>query len=257
MVATVYESRTMDVVAEKDLVSSLAARPKYSDSARSVLRELDARLELIERAVIESRIGKALLDSETPGPTVKRILAELMLSVHRYQPHTTEAGFAMIGRLPKDETKLLMALTHHKAEEAEHGLWARRDFLALGGPAHELERPSTPITFAVAAVWWRMATAESPFAYLGAEYLFEKLTMRLAPIVMERLATRGLKFNGLGFLVEHATEDIKHTNLITHWILDIATRYPDAGSDILRGFDYFANVYPLPVWDEAFLRATA
>ena len=39
-----------------------------------------------------------------------------------YQPHTTEAGFHMIGRLAKSEVKLVQALCSHKAEEAEHGL---------------------------------------------------------------------------------------------------------------------------------------
>ena len=63
--------------------------------------------------------------------------------------------------------------------------------------------------------------------------------------------------SAIGFIVDHATEDVKHTNLVVHWILDIATRYPSSGESMLRAFDYFAHVYPIPVWDEALGRARA
>ena len=62
---------------------------------------------------------------------------------------------------------------------------------------------------------------------------------------------------GIGFIVEHAVEDVKHTNLIVHWILDVATRYPASGASMVRAFDYFAHVYPRPVWAEALERARA
>jgi hypothetical protein len=69
------------------------------------------------------------------------------------------------------------------------------------------------------------------------------------------IETRGLRNEGLRFVVEHATEDVKHATLIRHLILDVATRHPGSAAAMLRCFDYFNAVYPLPVWDEAYRRA--
>ena len=53
--------------------------------------------------------GELLTDSRTPVVTVTAIIREVMWSVYAYQRHTTEAGFTMLGRLPKSETRLLMS----------------------------------------------------------------------------------------------------------------------------------------------------
>jgi hypothetical protein len=232
----------------------LSERVRYSDDARAVLAALDSRMAAVEAAVRAAPIAQILLHPGADPGQMRAALSEIMLSIAWYQPHTTEAGFAMLGRLPKNESKLMTSLMHHKIEEAEHGIWARRDYLLLGGSPARLLEPLSPATFAVAAVWGRMAVLESPFAYLGAELLFEKLTMLLAPSLLA--AIRGkVPADGLGFITEHATEDIRHTNLITHWILDVVTRYPDEAAAVLRGFDYFSCVYPLAVWDEALERS--
>jgi len=178
-----------------------------------------------------------------------------MWAVCAYQPHTTEAGFAMLGRLPKDEVKLLMSLSHHKAEEAGHSGWAKRDYLRLGGDARRLAMPNSPATFAVAAVWQRMATIEDPFGYLGAEYLFERSTMRFTQELIPLLKAKGIPTDYAGFVIDHATEDEKHTELIKHWIVDLAARHQGADQAMLRCFDQFAAVYPIPVWSEALERA--
>lgn len=240
-----------------DSVSNVSERSSYTHSARAVLSDLAARLEVVIESVYASEVWRTLTDSRTPTATVTAIVREVMWSVRAYQPHTTEAGFAMLGRLPKSEAKLLMSLVHHKAEEAEHGEWAKRDFLLLGGEPSRLLDPVSPGTFAVASVWHRMAATENPFGYLGAEYLFECLTMRVAPEVVAVLKARGVPVERTGFVVEHAIEDVKHTNLIVHWILDVASRYPESAMAIRRCFDYFSAVYPGPVWAEALERATA
>jgi pyrroloquinoline quinone (PQQ) biosynthesis protein C len=115
--------------------------------------------------------------------------------------------------------------------------------------------PPSPATFAVAAVWWRMAQVEDPLGYLGAEYLFEQLTALVTQAALPIIQGRALPRDGLRFVIEHATEDVKHATFIKHLILDVATRYPDSAQAMLRCFDYFHAVYPLPVWDEAFERA--
>jgi hypothetical protein len=234
---------------------ALAERETYTNDARRLLRVLEARLDDVVERVHDSQVWKALCSSDSSACLVRGVIREIMLEICAYQPLTTRAGFAMLGRLPKHETKLLTSLVHHKSEEAEHSEWAKRDFLLLGGTASRLIAAPSPASYAVIAVWDALAEYEDPFAYLGAEYLFECLTMRLAPELVSVLRTNGFPLGNIGFVVEHASEDVKHTNLIVHWILDVASRYPDRQDAIVRGFDYFAHVYPSAVWAAAFERA--
>jgi hypothetical protein len=225
----------------------------YSDEAHKTFRELDARVEKVFLQIKEWRGWKFLHDPNTPREDIVRFIREIFRSVVMYQAHTTEAGFHMFGRLPKGDVRLIQALCGHKAEEAEHGIWAAEDHQKLGGQS-QIPKPS-PATFAVAAVWWRMAMLEEPLGYLGAEYLFEELTALVTAALLPLIKARDLPTDGFRFIIEHATEDAKHAVFIKHLILDVATRYPESPKAMFRCFDYFHHVYPLPVWDEAFERA--
>src|SRR5689334_7781190 len=101
--------------------------------AHPLIRQLDARIDAVVEEIRLTPYWRELISPQTPAPRIRAILRELFLSIHWYQPHTTEAGYAMLGRLPKGEQRLLKLLLLHKTEEAEHGLWALRDYLALGG----------------------------------------------------------------------------------------------------------------------------
>lgn len=237
--------------------AGFASRERYSDDARAVLDALERRTSDVVRDVETLAGWRVLFDHTVPNDAVRAMLREIFLAVCQYQPHTTEASMLWLGRLPKSEHRLMRSLVMHKAEEAEHGEWARRDYLALGGDPARLDAPPTPATFAISALWWRMAVAEDPFGYLGAEYLFEYLTARVCQLALPVFEARQMPADGMGFLLEHATEDIKHTNLISHHILDVVTRHPDAGPAMLRCFDYFRHAYPMPVWGEAMERALA
>jgi hypothetical protein len=227
----------------------------YSLQASETFAALDKR---VSRIFDEVQKWRGWIEINEPTVRPERILSiirEVFRSVAMYQSFTTEAGFHMLGRLPKGEVKLIQALCSHKAEEAEHGLWAVEDYLRLGGERHKLELPPTPATFAVAAVWWRMAEVEDPLGYLGAEYLFEQLTMLVTQALVPILRRHDLSHSGLRFAIEHATEDARHAVFIKHLLLDTVTRYPTSADSMLRCFDYFHAVYPLQVWDEAYLRA--
>jgi len=229
---------------------------RYSSEAESAFEEIEDRVTEIFDQVRAWRGWRLVTDQASDPAAFRAVVREIFYAVHLYQADTTEAGFRMIGRLPKQEGKLIQVLTHHKAEEAEHGLWAYEDFLALGGGDHAARRPQSPATFAVAAVWWWMAESEDPLGYLGAEYLFENLTERVTKEIMSMLAARDIPGDGLRFIVEHATEDVKHSNLLRHLVKDTVTRIPGSEAAMMRCLDHFAHVYPLPVWDEAFIRAT-
>lgn len=225
----------------------------YSDHAVATFEELDRRVSAIFEQVKAWRGWQTISDTATPPEQIVAIVREIFRSVVWYQSHTTEAGFHMFGRFPKHEVKLIQAVCSHKAEEAEHGVWAREDHVKLGG-ADVTERPS-PATFVMAAVWWRMATEEEPLGYLGAEYLFEQLTALVTQAALPIIKSKDLPRDGLRFVIEHATEDVKHATFFRHLILDVVTRYPNSAEAMLRCFDYFHAVYPLPVWDEAYQRA--
>lgn len=229
---------------------------RYSQHARETVALLEERIEAIYRQVQQQPYWPVLFAPDTPVSLLRAIMRELFLQVYSYQRHTTEAGFLMIGRLPKDENKLIKSTILHKTEEAEHGEWALRDYIALGGDEnHARTVAPDPATFAVAAVWWRMALVEEPLGYFGAEYLFEYLTMKVTQPLTALFAKREMSEEGLGFVIEHATEDEKHARLFRHLIADCVTRYPESADAMVRCFDYFNQVYPLPVWEAAYQRA--
>jgi hypothetical protein len=229
-----------------------SAAHDISSHARETIQELEDRVEAALIDVTREPYWALAVDPASGAGALRAFYREIYLRIHWYQPHTTEAGFHMLGRLPKSENRLLRTLLAHKAEEAEHGQWALRDYLALGGSEQTAERPADAPSFAVAGVWWRMAFIEDPFGYLGAEYLFEYLTARLVPLVLPNVLSKHPNGTGLGFLIEHATEDVKHTNLLRHWVGDVVTRRPETADSMLRCFDYFRHVYPTPVWRSAY-----
>lgn len=227
---------------------------KYSETAETGLAQLDAMVTDVEREVRAWR-GWQLLENPSRHSELRLVLREILHAVHMYQGQTTEAGFRMIGRLPKSEVRLMQVLSHHKAEEAEHGLWAWDDYLAMGGnPALHGASP-TPAAFAVAAVWDRMADRCDPFGYIGAEYLFENLTERLTKAIAASPCAGVAFAKGTHFLSDHVTEDVRHANLFRHLIKHVLTERPDAIGPMTQCLSLFRQVYPIPLWDEALVRA--
>jgi Iron-containing redox enzyme len=227
---------------------------KYSDEAQSTFNQIDLSVKKVFAEVVSWRGWQFIHNSNTSREDIIRCIREIFRSVVMYQAHTTEAGFHMFGRLPKGEVRLIQALCCHKAEEAEHGIWAAEDHRKLGG-ASQAEVRSSPATFAVASAWWRMAETEEPLGYLGAEYLFEELTALVTGALLPLIEARDLPRDGFRFIIKHATEDAKHAAFLKHLILDVVTRYPNSAQAMHRCFEYFNKVYPIPVWDEAFERA--
>ena len=234
----------------------IVTKGRYSAQALEVIKVLDARIDDVYREIQEQPFWKALHDPANSNETLQAIFREVFFSIYSYQKHTTEAGFHMIGKFPKSETRLLKLTTLHKVEESEHGEWALRDFAILGGEKEmAVASEATPATFAVASVWWRMAMTEEPLGYFGAEYLFEYLTLIVSQPLLVLFKNRGFKADGLKFIIDHATEDEKHAILIRSLICEVVTRYPETAASMIRCFDYFRQVYPLPVWTEAYHRA--
>jgi hypothetical protein len=178
----------------------------YSPEAWATFNELDRRVSAIYAEVIEWEGWKTISKPDVPTQEIFALVKEIFRSVAWYQSHTTEAGFHMLGRLPKGEVKLIQALCSHKAEEAEHGEWAKEDLEKLGST--QSHNPPSPATFAVSAVWWRMAQVEDALGYLGAEYLFEQLTALVTQAALPIIEARKLPQDGLRFIIEHAVSSV-------------------------------------------------
>lgn len=216
-----------------------------------IVEELSDKMDKVMTAIEQEDFWKFLLAPNTSLQQIETVLSEVFLRIWWYQPQASEAGFHMLGRFPKSETRLLKSLLMHKAEEGIHGEWALRDYLLLGGDREKIGTPS-PSCFAVVATWWLMAQKEDPMGYLGAEFLFEELTARVCQPLIPLFKTKGVDLTKIGFIVEHATEDIKHSNLLRYCAEELHSRHPQSRDSMLRCFDYFNQVYPVPVWREAY-----
>jgi hypothetical protein len=222
--------------------------------------ELDRRVASLVDEFTDSPIGKLVTALESPIELVTATVREIYWEIHCYQPSTTRAGFTMISGLPPEERKIMRILLLHKWEEVEHRVWALNGYLALGGDRSRIGRENEFMStgaFAVAAVWDLLAQKLEPLSYLGAEYLFEDLTARLSKMVTQSLSGRGLPQQGMRFIVDHATEDERHSRLLKKLINEVEGQRPESVSQMLFAFDCFRHVYPLPLWMGSYARALA
>jgi hypothetical protein len=129
---------------------------------------------------------------------------------------------------------------------------ALRDYIRLGGDeTFARRRRITPESFCMSATCRLLATAEEPWSYLGYMYLFESLTPVLTERAQAILATKNFPGDAKHFIDFHAKEDVAHSTLLADLIDRVVSEYPSAEPAIEYGFDCFAAVYPLPIWDAA------
>jgi hypothetical protein len=223
-----------------------------------VVAELDQRVANVLKEFQASALGQLLAEPDSSVDLLVATIREIYWEIHCYQPFTTKAGFSMIGGADPEDRKTMRTLLLHKWEEVEHRVWALDGYKALHGDQSRIGSEgelTSPGAFAVAAVWERLARTVHPLAYVGAEYLFEDLTARLAKLATESLSNRGLSQQGLRFIVDHATEDEKHSQLLKKLIGEIGRSRPALGTQIVFAFDCFRQVYPMPLWLASYTRA--
>lgn len=233
--------------------------PRKSTAKPSLLSDiLDARISKLLQEIESSELWKALTHPKAKPEFVRSFLREVYVEIASYQPHVIEAAIASIGQMPRSmPVRMVKAMLRHQAEEFDHGEMAVRDYIALGGSEDYLrhQHKISHASFTVSAVWWMITKLRDPFAYLGALYPFEGLTPIVSQRVMAVLAKKAFPANAQEYLTFHATEDIKHANLIRALINETAERYPESRESILDGMERFLAVYPLPVWNAAYQRA--
>lgn len=218
----------------------------------------------LERRVLETlarveaaECWKLLMNPATSPALAQRILTEVYLEIAMYQPEAIEAAIASIGQMPRDmPVSWLADMLHHQVEEFDHGEMAIRDFASMGGAErYARTRKPSPSAFAVAAMWRYITHKRDPFLYLGAVYLFDGLTPIVTEKAMGLLSGAADAARGMEFIIHHATADIAHTAAVRQLIVDVGDKYPHSIPSIALGYEYFAQVYPLPGWEAAVSRA--
>ncbi len=231
---------------------------KVTDESVAFTDRLAAKLQAHYKRIEQTETVRLIeADGTAPG-LVAKIVKYILLEVFSYGPHVTEATFTAIGRLPKSRPDLMKPMIIHDLSEVDHGEMALEDFKKLGGDeTWARNRQITPASFVMSATCRMIGERESPFAYLGYMYLFECLTPVLTERAQVALAKKGFPVDAQRFIDVHAKEDIAHADELAKLIQKVVTDYPEEESAIEFGFDCFAAVYPLPIWDAALAHAKA
>jgi hypothetical protein len=225
-------------------------------SAHPFVSRLEKKLQSHIKHIQSVEPYISFVDPDTPLDLLILMMRELHLEIFQYQPHTTEAVFTAVGRMPKVDEELLKDMILQQIEEVEHSDMSLRDYTRLGGnESHARTVRMSPESFAVCAVKRMLAEREDPASYLGFMYIFEALTMLIARNALDVMNARGFPTEGREFIDLHAVEDVRHTDIIINIIQKVVTIWPERAASIDYGFDCFALVYPVPVWQAAQRRA--
>lgn len=222
-----------------------------------LIEKLDGYLDAIFGNLEATTCWKTLTSPDSDSKLVLRIMRELYREIAWYQPDVIEATIHVIGQLPRSvKPKRIQSMLIHQADEFDHGEMAIRDFVRLGGREEEVRHTRmSPSSHAVAAYWLMLAHKRDPFAYLGALYMFEGLTPRISADVLGGLAKLDFPQEATEFGEFHATEDIKHQNLVKHLIKTVAEEHPESVSAMFHGIDCFSYVFPVPIFEASYTRA--
>lgn len=214
--------------------------------ATTILKVLDERLQLLVQSVERTEVYQTLVNPNTEGQLIVKIMRNIMFETYSYGRFLTEATATAIGRLGDDRHRYIPGLMKHLLSEVGHPEMALTAYVELGGDelTARYARPS-PASFALGAVSRQLAQVENPFSYLGYMYLLEGSTAIIAPRFRDVLASVG---RPVPFITLHAEEDVEHTKFLAEEISNISQIEREAGDAILIGFDYFAAVYPNPIW---------
>lgn len=221
----------------------------------TIKNKLDEELKSIVGDVEKSEFYKVITSPTTDPKLVASAMKHIYLSIYQYQPHVTEATFTAVGRLPKQSEKLIRELILQQVEEVEHADMAGRDYERLGGKPELIDGQMLPECAAVAGICRFLGEHCPPASYLGFMYVFEALTPIMASRAQSVMDQSNYESSAREFVDLHATEDIRHTDMLLSAILDLVEVVPDAEKDILWGLNVFRRVYPMPVWQAAFERA--
>lgn len=224
-------------------------------NATEVIAALKSGLDVLVAELESAPFYQAITSPNADSRLVNDTFKHVFLSIYLYQPHVTEATFTAVGRMPKQSEQLIKDMILQQVEEVEHADMALRDYLRLGGDKALAEGEMFPECAAVAAVCHFLGEHCPPASYLGFMFIFEALTPIMATRAQTLMDRAEYKQEAREFIDLHATEDIRHTDMLIGVIEDLLKIDPSVDKAILFGFNVFKNVYPIPVWAAAHARA--
>jgi hypothetical protein len=117
---------------------------------------------------------------------------------------------------PRDMVTLFL---RHATSEIGHDLLAAKDLTNLGIPEKNIygSKP-LPTTLALNALVTHMIQFKDPICYLGYLFHLEFLPTQNSHPYIEQLRSLGVKDDSLSFLLEHASVDIGHNEMMKKYI---------------------------------------
>jgi hypothetical protein len=218
-----------------------------------LIDRLDAKNRILVQQLKRSAFCERFFSDTTPTDVIEQMTANLLDQVHGYGNQLTRSISTALGRLASYPQWLsqIGPLYECLLGEIAHPQMAHEDSVKLAKTPGLPPRP-TPTAFAVGAVARMLCEECHPLTHLGFFYLLEGTTSIMAPRLFEVLQARGIKSP---FVTEHAVEDTKHAATLAEKVQEIVNIDPVVVGEIDYGYDCFATVYPLLVWNAALDRA--
>jgi len=214
-----------------------------------LVTRLDDKNHKLIQQLEHSAFCERFFSAATPTNVIERMTANLLDQVYGYGNELTRSISTALGRLAAYPQWLSQVgpLYECLLGEVAHPQMAHNDSVTLSKAEALTHRP-TPTAFAVAAIARMLCEERHPLTHLGFFYLLEGTTSIMAPRLFEVLQRRGIKSP---FVKEHAVEDTKHARTLADKVQEIVNIDPVAANEIEYGYDCFATVYPLLVWNAA------
>lgn len=214
---------------------------------------LEGTMEKIE----SSEVFKTVFQGKNPQLSLL-VLRNVLFEVSTYAPHLIQSSFLAIGRFPRTQPSLTRSVTELVLDEITHADIAKADYRKMGGDPSKLDNARLSVeSLVLTATVQKLAAQEKPFTILGFLFLIETMTAKIAPMLLSRLESLMAKPDTNSFVNVHAKEEEFHAASITNVIEDTCNAFPDAEEDVLYGYACVDKVFPLPIWNAAYVRALA
>jgi len=219
-----------------------------------LINRLDAQNQKLVKQLERSAFCKRFFSDRTRTDVIERMTANLLEQVHSYGNELTRSISTALGRLASYPQWLsqIRPLYECLLGEVAHPQMAHKDSLKLVKTAALHPRP-TPTAFAVAAIARILCEERHPFTHLGFFYLLEGTTSIMAPRMLKVLKARKIKSP---FVRAHAADDKKHAVTLAKKVQKIVNIDAAVADEIEYGYNCFATVYPLPVWNAALVSSS-
>lgn len=195
--------------------------------------------------------------NSTPDIVVS-IIRELMLEIWSYQRSVNESVLQAISRKGRliDEHPMVKAMLAVQLGDTDDGAMALEDYATLGGDKDAaVNRRPSPSSLVLMATVKYLAEHSDPLCCLGCIYFLERFSEIIASKVEPTLVRLGYPANRLRFLQLHANKQVNRISLLSDVIASCEERYEQAAESLRYGCQCFGQVYPHPLWAEAYERA--